>query len=180
MLLRVALSGVKYDILFSRERNFKSLFFSQSWYRNVWSSSDQKFPNKISLVKQCYEYIERTEDRNEEILHDSMCRMYMPESLPVSFPLGTTTWGGSSWKRTETFSQGYSLASVFYCRGPAGARVFCEDFCCRVVTDRPLSAFYGTESPALNSPRNTDRTDLSKREKGMWVEKEIDSRIARV
>lgn len=28
MLLRVALSGVKYDILFSRERNFKSLFFS--------------------------------------------------------------------------------------------------------------------------------------------------------
>lgn len=63
--------------------------------------------------------------------------------------------GRSSLKQTETFSRGYSLASVFYCRSPAGARVFCEDFCCTVVTDRPLSAFHDAENPASNSPRDT-------------------------
>jgi len=85
-------------------------------------------------------------------------------NLPVSFSLGTTTRGRNSWKRTETFSQGYSLAGVFYCRGRR-ARVFCEDFCCRVVARLLLSAFCGTKNLAPDSPRDTGRTNSSERRK---------------
>lgn len=61
-------------------------------------------------------------DRNERVLHDFTCWMCMlPESLSVSSSLRTTIRERSSWKRTETSSQGYSLAGVFYCRGPVGA-----------------------------------------------------------
>jgi len=60
--------------------------------------------------------------------------------------------------RTETFSQGYS-------RRGRRARVFCEDFCCRVVARLLLSAFCGTKNLAPDSPRDTGRTNSSERRK---------------
>lgn len=157
----------KYYILFSRE-NFNSLFF------NLGVKTLDLFYVKIverksvTVCSVTNKHIERMLDRNEGILRGILrvgC-VRLPGSLLMPFSPGTATRGRSSWKRTETFSQGYSLAGVFYCRGPASARVFCRDFCYRVVADRLLlSAFCGTENPASNSLWDTGRTNSSKRQK---------------
>lgn len=161
----LSLSHVKCDILFSRERTSERSIF-QSWYRTLGLFSDQNIQIRIHW----WSDVTNTSNVRKIVtkeFYTILCVgcVCLPESSPVPFSLETTIRGRSSWKRTKTFSQGYSLASVFYCRDPAGARVFCEDFCCRVVTDRLLFAFYSTESPASNSPRDTDRTNLSKKEK---------------